>query len=88
MAQRVPGAFSRSSRPTHWEYFRLRISNRECARQLGIKFSLCNQTLEIALADKMKQLFTRTLNVIAEQQGQTGWRSGKLIGPSMSDIAI
>ena len=36
--------------------------------QVGIKFSLCNYTFEIALADKMEQLLTHALNVITVQQ--------------------
>jgi hypothetical protein len=39
-----------------------------CAWQVGIKFSLRNHTFEVALADKMEQLFTHTLNVITVQQ--------------------
>jgi len=39
-----------------------------CAWEVGIKFSLCNYTFEIALTDKMEQLFTHALNVITVQQ--------------------
>ena len=39
-----------------------------CAWQVRINFSLCNYTFEIALADKMEQLLTHALNVIAVQQ--------------------
>jgi len=36
--------------------------------QVGIKFSLCHYTFEIALADKMEQLLTHALNVITVQK--------------------
>ena len=35
--------------------------------QVGIQFSLCNYTFEVAL-DKMEQLFTHALNVVTVQQ--------------------
>jgi hypothetical protein len=62
MAQRVPGLSrsNNSSRPTHWEYPGCGSSTR-CAWQVGIKFSLCNYAFEVALADKMEQLFTHAL---------------------------
>ena len=42
--------------------------------QVGIKFSLCHYTFEIALAGKMEQLLTHALNVVAVQQPFTvGW---------------
>jgi hypothetical protein len=39
-----------------------------CDWQVGINFSLCHYTFEIALADKMEQLLTYALNVITVQQ--------------------
>ena len=39
-----------------------------CTWQVGINFSLCHYTFEIALADKMEQLLTHALNVITVQQ--------------------
>ena len=42
-----------------------------CAWQVGINFSLRNYTFEVALADKMEQLFTHALNVITVQQPLT-----------------
>ena len=42
-----------------------------CAWQVGINFSLCHYTFEVALADKMEQLLTYALNVITVQQPLT-----------------
>src|SRR6516165_2587063 len=39
-----------------------------CAWQVGINFSLCHYTFEIALPDKIEQLLTHALNVITVQQ--------------------
>jgi len=39
-----------------------------CAWQVGINFSLCHYTFEIALPDKIEQLLTHALNVVTVQQ--------------------
>jgi hypothetical protein len=39
-----------------------------CTWQVGVEFVLCNYTFEVSLADKMEQLLTHALNVIAVQQ--------------------